>query len=178
LPVPAVHPATVRSGVPEVDAVIQAFLGSDLGGRRRLVRYLTTPCTTAQGSGGPPKCAAGEANGALVTVFPLLGAEGEFVRPDAIDRVLQFEVDGLYGVYRVPASAYRETYWPAGQYGIVFVCKEDLPANKGMRQQAVVYVESGGIVRIARSPLRAAWPPDDAAGGTWALAPVGGTPGP
>ncbi len=173
---PAVHPPAARTGVPEVDAVIQAFLGNDLGGRRSLVRYVTTPCTTAQGSGGPPKCGAGEANGTAVTVFPFLGSEGEFVRRDGIDRVLQFEVQGLYGVYRVPETVFRAPYWPAGQYAIVFVCKEDLPTVKGSRQQAVVYVEGGGVVRIARSPLRAAWPPDEAAGATWLLPPVGGTP--
>lgn len=170
--IPAVQPPGARTGLSEVDAIIQAYLGRDVSARRSLVRFLTAPCTTAQGMGGPPKCATGEAEGTKVTVFPFLGSEGEYVRQDGIDRVIQFEVEGLWAVYRPFPSSYADPYWPSGVYVLVFVCKEDLPVARGSRQQAEVYVEGGAVVRIARSPLRAAWPPDDAAGGTWLLAPV------
>jgi len=115
-----VHPPDTRTGIEEVDAIIDAIVAGGIDARRELVQYTTTGCTTALGLGGPPKCESGEAEGTLVEVFPFLRAEGEYVRRESIDRVLRFAVEGLYAVYRVPDDAYEEEYWPAGEYGIVF----------------------------------------------------------
>ena len=169
---PALHPAGARTGIAGVDAVVDAFLGASLDARRRLVRFLITPCTTAQGLGGPPKCAAGEANGTPVEVFPFLGSEGEFVRRAGIDRVLEFQTAGLYGVYRVPASAFRADYWPAGEYAVVFAGQIDPKSSVAGVNQLIVYVQDGAIVRLRRTPFAEPWPPAEAAGATWVLAPV------
>lgn len=172
---PAVHPAGTTTGIVELDAVITAMLGNSLEAKRKLVRYVTTPCTTTQGGGGPPKCAQGEADGAAVEVFPFVTAEGEFARRDAvgaIDRVLQFTVEGLYGVYRVPSTAFRAAYWPAAQYAAVFVEKGVKGQQATDVVQTVVYVEGGAIVRLRRTPFVEPWPPQEAAGAQWVLAPV------
>lgn len=121
----SVHPPDARTGLAEIDAIIEAVLANDLTAKRALIDYVTTPCTTALGMGGPPKCQAGESDGTLVEVFPILGQEGEFVRPQAIDSRLDFAVQGLYAVYRIPGDAYQEAYWPAGEYGIVFIDRRD-----------------------------------------------------
>ncbi len=169
---PALQPAGAATGIADLDAVIKAVLGNSLDAKRKLVRYVTTPCTTAQGAGGPPKCAAGEANNTPVEVFPFVAAEGEFVRHDAIDRVLQFTVEGLYGVYRVPDSAFRAAYWPAGQYAAVFVEKGVKGQQVTEVVQTIVYVEGSAIVRLRRTPFAEPWPPQEAVGAQWVLPPV------
>lgn len=140
-PTGTVHPPDTRTGIEEVDAIIDAIVAGGIDARRELVQYTTTGCTTALGLGGPPKCESGEVEGTLVEVFPFLRAEGEYVRRESIGRVLRFAVEGLYAVYRVPDDAYEEEYWPAGEYGIVFTREEDGLA-------VTVLVDGGGIVRI------------------------------
>jgi hypothetical protein len=144
-PTREVHPADVRTGIAEIDDVIEAILSSDVEARRVLVRFVVTPCTTAQGIGGPPKCAEGEADGTPVEVFPILESEGFHVRRESIDQSLGFVVEGLYAVFRVPDDAYEEDYWPAGEYGLVFV-RKDMP--EGMNFPVTVLVENGLIVRL------------------------------
>ena len=161
----AVQPAGARTNIKDVDLIIDAVLANDLEARRKLIAYIMTPCTTAQGAGGPPKCAPGETNGTRVEVFPFLGEEGEHIRRPAIDRILQFSVTGLYGVYRVPDSAFRAEYWPAGKYALVFVAT-------GLQRQATVFVEDGKIVRLELS-RQERWLRGDAPGIDWLLAPVG-----
>lgn len=168
---PALHPPGVRTGNALVDAVVDAFLGNSLDVRRRLVRFLKTPCTTTVGMGGPPKCAAGEANGTPVEVFPFVAAEGEFARRDSLDRLLQFEVAGLYGVFRVPASAFRADYWPAGEFGVVFSSRVATPSPAEVIQ-TIVYVQDGTVVCLRRTPFAETWPPQEASGAEWVLQPV------
>jgi hypothetical protein len=137
----SVHPLDTRTGIASVDAVIEAVLAKDLSAKRALIRYVTTPCTTALGMGGPPKCQAGESDGTVVEVFPILGQEGEFLRREAIDSRLDFAVQGLYAVYRIRGDAYQEAYWPAGEYGVVFLDRrEGLPIT--------AHVSEGGMVRL------------------------------
>ncbi|MHB1357825.1 MAG: hypothetical protein ACYCZF_17790 [Anaerolineae bacterium] len=135
------HPSEARIGITGVDNIIAAVLSGDLAARRAFVRFITTPCTTAQGSGGPPKCAAGEEEGTLVEVFPILGEEGEHVRRDILDLFLNFAMVGLYAVYEVPPYAYHEIYWPAGQYGLIFV-------GSGMHSSITALVQDDVIVRL------------------------------
>jgi hypothetical protein len=168
LPAIAMQPAGVRTNVRDVDLIIDAVLANDIDARRELLAYVVTPCTTAQGMGGPPKCLPGEVNGTPVEVFPFLGEEGEHVRRAAIDRILQFAVEGLYGVYRVPGSAFRAEYWPAGTYGLIFVAK-------GLQRQATILVTDGKIVRIELS-RQERWPGKDTPGIDWLLPPVSSQP--
>jgi len=108
------------------------------------IQFLTTPCTTADGLGGPPKCETGMADGTLVEVFPLSDAEGHFATPETIDQVFQYWLKRLYAVYKVTSDAYHEPYWPAGEFGLVFERDvNDVPFP------VTVFVEDGKIVRIA-----------------------------
>jgi hypothetical protein len=141
VPEGSVHPPDRRTGIADVDAVIEAVLADDLAARRALIGYLTTPCTTALGMGGPPKCQAGESDGTMVEVFPILGQEGEFVRREAVDSRLDFAAQGLYAVYRIPGDAYEEAYWPAGEYGILFIDRRE-----GLTVTA--HVSEGRMVRL------------------------------
>jgi hypothetical protein len=158
-----VLPLSTRTGIQAIDDVIAAALANDLAALRKLVRYTLTGCTKADGLGGPPKCESSEAEGTRVEVFPILGSEGGFVRRSSIDRVLQFNLKGLYGVYRVPANAYREDYWPAGRYGLVLIWDDE--------SAMTLLVENGGIVRIVYhlQPLEMALAHDV---GDWLLPPT------
>ena len=129
----------------QVDRVIDAMLDADRSAFRGLIRFLTAPCTTREGLGGPPKCGPGETDGTPVEAFPVGGPEGTFVRPVDIDRLLPGQMTGLYAVYRVPASAYRESYWPAGNYGVVFL----RPDNSFL----IARVDEAGIVRLDYPPV-------------------------
>ena len=134
---------------------------------RPLADRKCTGCTKADGLGGPPKCESGEVEGTQVEVFPILGSEGGFVRRSSIDRVLQFNLKGLYGVYQVPANAYREDYWPAGRYGLVLIGDDE--------GAMTLLVEDGGIVRIVYhlEPLEMALAHDV---GDWLLPPATASP--
>lgn len=107
------------------------------------IQFLITPCTTVDGLGGPPKCEAGMDDGTSVEVFPLGGAEGQFATPKNMDNVLQFWIKDLYAVYKVPADAYEKSYWPAGEYALLFERDQnDIPFP------ITVLVADGKIVRI------------------------------
>jgi hypothetical protein len=102
--------------------------------------------TTADGLGGPPKCASGQTEGTLVEVFPVGEAEGYFVRPEEIDRTLEFTVDGLYAVYRPIPGRDPVEYWPVGEYALLF---ERQIYNTS--QPVTVFVQDGRLVRLGFS---------------------------
>ena len=77
-------------------------------------------------------------------VFPVGGVEGSFARRADIDRLLQISVTGLYAVYKMPAAAHQEDYWPAGDYGVVFL----RPDNSFL----IAFVNPNGIVRLDNLP--------------------------
>ena len=87
---------------------------------------------------------AGLNHPAYVEVFPVGGVEGSFARRADIDRLLQISVTGLYAVYKMPAAAHQEDYWPAGDYGVVFL----RPDNSFL----IAFVNPNGIVRLDNLP--------------------------
>ncbi len=170
--VPAVQPVGARTGIVQVDNVVDAFLGSSLDARLRLVRFLTTPCTTARGLGGPPKCEAGQADGTPVEVFPHQTGEGGYATRATIEGALTFTVTGLYGVYRVPPASTRYDYYPAGDYAIVFTRDPGRMSRLTPVLQVIVHVENGAVVALDRTPYVADWPPFEAAPAQWVLPPL------
>jgi hypothetical protein len=108
-----------RSGVPQVDAVVQAVLSGDQEALGRLVRYEAVPCTTGPVQfGGPPECREGEADGTVVDALRVASCEGHYARRDGIEQALGYLVAGkpkLYGVYQGSPST-----WLPGGYTAVF----------------------------------------------------------
>jgi hypothetical protein len=127
----------------EIMPILEAFFWGAVEDRRSLIQYITVGCTTADGLGGPPKCAPGEAEGTLVEVFPIGEAEGHFVRPEEIDRTLEFTVDGLYAVYRQEPGVDPVEYWPVGEYALLF---ERQMYNTS--QPVTAFVQDGRLVRL------------------------------
>ena len=143
----------MRTGIKEIDPVIDVMIDKDLDARLELVRFTTTACNTIDGLGGPPKCEPGEADGTIVDAFPVSTGEGYYVRSENIQDVFGFTVRGLIAVYVVPEDAYHTDFWPAGEYGIIFTSEDG-----GYPHTITVLVEDGLIVRLEFNPD---WPPFD-----------------
>jgi hypothetical protein len=140
-PTPAqiVHPLTTRTGIEEIDRILDA--SGDVQKLRSLIQFTATKCTRLDGLGGPPKCRPDEGEGTPVEVFPFLGPEGYFLRKDEIENWQGFEASGLFAIYEVSPNAFSDENYPAGQYAILFVGKEDQPAIS-------LRVRDGRIVRV------------------------------
>jgi hypothetical protein len=137
----SVHDPDIRTGLDEIDQVIDTVLGGDISELRQRIRFTTTGCTHADGLGGPPKCKDGESEGTLVEVLPFLGPEGHFLRKSEINEWQGVDVSGLYAVYRVAEEAYADKDYPAGEYGIVF-------ATPQWHTMVTLQAENGSILRI------------------------------
>lgn len=130
----------------EIMPVLEAFFWGTVDDRRSIVHYLNTPCTTTDGLGGPPKCSPTEAQGTLIQVFPVSEAEGHFVRPEEIDRTLEFNIDELYAVYRPTPGVDSEKYWPTGEYALLFdrkIFNTSVPVT--------AFIQDGKLVRLSFS---------------------------
>ena len=136
-----VHDADTRTGLEEVDQIIEIVLTGDMNELRKKIKFTTSSCTHVMALGGPPTCREGEAEGTLVQVLPFLGAEGSHLRRDEINEWQGIDVAGLYAVYRVSDEAFSDKDYPAGEYGIVF-------RTKYPQDIVTLQVENGSIVRI------------------------------
>lgn len=144
-----------RTGLPQVDTVIEAVLGDDLEDRQALVRYVTSGCTTADGLGGPPKCADGQAEGTPLEHLPLGGpGEGSYVLAAEIDRVLGFETDSLFAAYRVTDDLPDDPEYPFGAYALIFTRS----SGEAEFESMVIRVDEEGY--IVRLDYLGAIPPD------------------
>jgi hypothetical protein len=135
------HDADTRTGLDEVDQVIDIVLAGDMNEFRQRIRFTTSGCTHVMALGGPPSCREGESEGTLVEVLPFLGSEGSHLRRDEINEWQGIDVAGLYAVYRVSDEAYSSQDYPAGEYGIVF-------RTKYPQDIVTLQVENGSILRI------------------------------
>jgi hypothetical protein len=143
VPSVSTYPPEARTGITEIDRVLGAVLNHDVESRVALVRYTVTNCTTEDGLGGPPKCLEGQENGTSVEVLPVADAEGTFTQRENIEKLMDFSVAGLLAVYHVPSDAHEAEYWPAGDYGLVF-----LPQDPNLPYLIIVLVKDGQIVRL------------------------------
>lgn len=132
---------TGRTGIPEVDTIIDTMLAGDPQQELQLLQFSSLACTRADGLGGPPKCREGEAEGTQVEAFPILGSEGHHVRQDEVREWKSIQASDVYAVYRVSENVYSDEYFPAGEYAIIF-----LTENEG--DPVTAHVRGGKIVRL------------------------------
>lgn len=135
------HPLDTRTGIEEIDTVLDAIAHADVQRQRELINFTTAPCTFADGLGGPPKCRQAETEGTKVEVLSFLGGEGTFLRRDESVEWGGVDAMALYAIYRVSENVNEEEYYPAGEYAIMFIAALNRPAIS-------VRVSDGGIVRI------------------------------
>ena len=133
-----------QTGIDALDEIIALALAGNVESLRNKIQYTAATCTNADGLGGPPKCAEGEAEGTLVEVLPFLGPEGHFLRKTEISSWNGVEATRLYAVYQVSESAYSESYMPAGEYALVFLTSQ-------AHIQVTLRIDKGQIVRVDTS---------------------------
>lgn len=136
-----VHDADTRTGLEDVDEIIDMVLAGDINELRQKIKFTNSGCTHEMALGGPPKCREGESEGARIEVLPFLGPEGHFLRKDELDAWQGIDVDGLFAVYRVSAEAFSDKDYPAGEFGIVF--RKNAPPYF-----VTLQVENGSILRV------------------------------
>ncbi len=107
-------------GVPELDTVADAVAAIDIPAIVAKIKYAELECTAAQGLGGPPKCAAGQAPGTKVQVLPFSTCEQEYLRSSNVAAVLeqQLKAPTLHSAFDLKDHGTAEL--PIGTRGIVF----------------------------------------------------------
>jgi len=136
-----VHDAEIRTGLDEVDQIIDIVLAKDINEFRQRIKFIISTCTNEMALGGPPQCREEESEGVLIEMLPFLGPEGHFMRRDELNECQGIDAVGLYAVYRVSDEAYSRKEYPAGEYGIVFRTKDP-------HSIVTLQVENGSILRI------------------------------
>lgn len=119
-PAPAEAPDE-STGVPAVDAVIEAVLSGSTAEVIPLVAPQSLACGPQQGPGSPPPCTPGAADGTAVTVLPVATCEGEWRPESAVAASFEPLVGNapeLYAVYGMPQQFLG--LMPDGQYVAVF----------------------------------------------------------
>jgi len=140
---PAAPPAE-RTGIPYVDAVVEAGLSGDPQALRDLIHPGDFPCTTREGLGGPPKCLPDEPDGTLVRSLPVIGSEGWHVRQSDIDRWEGLGDADLFGVYRTGSDTFSDELYPAGEFAVVFTLLDpDGTVTLQVMEDGIVRIDHG-----------------------------------
>lgn len=135
------YPLTTRTGIANVDNIVDVVAGGDVEILRSLIQFTNTKCTTADGLGGPPKCRAGEVEGTPVEVLPVYGSEGHSYHKEDIETWSGVNADGLYAVYEVSPDVVPDPDYPSGKYAVMFVDRK----NQAI---ASLRIDNGKIVRF------------------------------
>jgi Tol biopolymer transport system component len=132
-----------RTGIEDVDAIIDAVESRDSRVLRHLLQFTPIACTAnLLGLGGPPLCRPDEADGTIVDAFPVASCEGLYLRPDEMDGLLDSLTVGqlsLYAVYVPKAGS-----WPGGDYVAVFA----RPVSQAGVIAEEVFITDGRIVGV------------------------------
>jgi hypothetical protein len=138
---PGTPAPAAEAEVPNLDALVSAAATGSSEDLLDLVQLSSLPCTNAEGLGGAPKCQAGEAEGTLVEVLPVLGPEGHHMRRSELSSWTGIDGAKLYAAFRTPQSVYSDEFYPAGEYGVAFL----LPDGSNV---VVFQITQDGIVRL------------------------------
>ncbi len=157
-PTSAAPPTSGRTGIAELDPVIDALLSKDAKTIRPLIVFTSVPCTTAVGMGVAPTCPQGQTDGHPVDIFLSGVCEGEYKTPGAEDGIAQGLAQfTLYAVYRVTADfgfsgeSYAEIGFPTEYVAIV-----STPALGSDDVATLVLINNG---RITGTVFSCALPP-------------------
>ncbi len=120
-------PTGTTTGDAAIDRIIAVMLAGDVDGIASVLAMTETPCTTAQGLGGPPKCAQAPgrpADGSLVRAFPFSTCEGGWTYDLKQHATLLVQNKlSLYGVARfaTPQPPYtNEAGYPSLEHIVLF----------------------------------------------------------
>jgi len=127
-----------RSGIPRIDAVLDAAQARDAAAMDALIDYTREPCgdpSDAPPGAGPPSCPSGAAAGTPVEILPVVVCHGgHATRERAPSEVIQW----IIGLER-----------PAGLYAVVEASSDPVAASPGRTFVAVIGSESGPVVALS-----------------------------
>ncbi|MBI5288498.1 MAG: hypothetical protein HY873_05955 [Chloroflexi bacterium] len=121
---------TATNGAGVIRRIIAAAEANDTDALREYIAFTPTACTTnVQGTGGPPACRPGEADGTLVDVFAVMDCEGHFARADEV-RLEPLESGAIVflNAYRTP-----EDFYPPGDTVLLFTREQERIGKWGMQ---------------------------------------------
>jgi hypothetical protein len=131
------------SGIASVDAAIEAVERGDVKAFIDLVLLAPEPCAPpAQGAGGPPQCAAGEAAGTPVEVAPFASCEGYWSRMDGLRQALTPLFDRPARLYAVYEATNERLFDREGDYAVIF---EVTGGPEGPLARDVVMTDEGVV---------------------------------
>ncbi len=120
-----VYPEDISTGIAELDVVLAAFLSGSAEDRARLAQTVIEGCTTDSFAYGPPPCEVGMAEGTLVERFPYMQyREERYETPENITTLMDFEVAGLYAIYRILSSPLDSGFASDHEYVTALVSAE------------------------------------------------------
>jgi len=141
---PATQTGSTEAIKNEMQPIVRAMLGGIISDQIAVLRYTSTPCDTVEGLGGPPPCPDGVPEGTIVDVFPVLGPEGGFIKPEEMEGFLTNSLlKSLYAVYRVTPNPNIEPYYPEGEYAMLF--ERDI---NDISMPVILQVKDGKVVRM------------------------------
>jgi len=138
---PSPTPPTTPSGIPYVDAVIEAVQSGDPQAFKDLFVLHMVPCTTERWLLRQSLCPQGETDGTLVQTLPMLSADLGHLTVDEINSWQGIGEARLYAVYRTGSYTYSDEFFPAGEFAVAFV-------PVGSSFVFILQVTRDGIVRI------------------------------
>jgi hypothetical protein len=138
----SLYSAPVVSGIPALDRIVEVLLRGSAIERAGLADPITAACTQEEFSVGPPPCEPGMAEGTQVERFSYrMYREQRYTTQEEIPSLMDFEIEGVYSIYAVPAGGFESEWMPAGEYRIVLV-------ESGTQRTIEVVVNGEGIVMI------------------------------
>ena len=152
---PPARDAPLVTGIPEVDAVIEAMRMGDIEELVAQVHFTDLECISEpQGIGSPPLCSAlGLPRGSVVALLPLIGSHLEYRPWWEAPEVFRSWVERSRLVFAgVLDPAHRGLAapgnpWPVPERGVV--CRDTPPPAAGLAEPAVAfYLRDGEIVAV------------------------------
>jgi len=159
------YPLSMRTGLPELDAVLAALETRDTAGLVSLVKLQLVAC----GVDDQPMlaCPEGVKAGAQVEVLPYVAETRSYLAREGLEQALQLPITGLYALTQPIVDPSAPAVWQPGTHALILALEEP-------SQSAVLHVREGAIVRLERyaaAPIEAV----KATGGAIILAPADGS---
>lgn len=136
------YPADVKTGIPGLDDVLEAFLRGDASQRAMFAQTTQEACTEQIFTIGPPPCEEGMEPGTIVERFPYRRFRDQlYVKPDEIIGLMDFPIDGLYAIAHFPPPGTENQDPPTGIFHVALVSEAD-------QKLINLVVDLGNVVEI------------------------------
>ncbi len=124
------HPAGTRTGVEDVDVVLDAIEAGDVDALVSMAAYEMVPCDNHPGPGIilPPRCPPGVPDGTPVQALKVASSTWRWVSPEALPVYLRLGLRSMHGLFGVEEAKVGDNLkiLPDNGYGIILAVEENL----------------------------------------------------